>query len=155
MKDIKNKTCRYENCCKILSSGIARTKTSEYCAPHSPDEMVDMKGRKCVANDCGMLQSLGVTDTKTVDYCAPHSLDVKSKTQCMTKGRGKTPSDGVAGSKTAEYCAQNALEGMAHVKKKKRRIEGCGTQPLFGAAGGKVRKLRSIVLGTPWMEWST
>ena len=36
-----------------------------------------------------------------------------------------------------EYCAQHAPEGMADVKNRKCRIEGCGKRASFGVAGTK------------------
>ena len=128
------------SCDKQPSSGVAGTKTAEYCAQHALEGMVDVHSRKCRTGGCGKKAYFGVAGTKTGECCAQHlqdgMVDVKSR-KCRTATCGKQPFFGVAGTKSAKYCAQHAPEGMVDVKSRKCRTEGCGKRPFFGVADTK------------------
>ena len=124
----------------------ADSKMVEYCAQHTPVEMVNVKKGKCRTEGCRKGPYFGVAGTKTTVYCLRHApdgmVDVHSK-NCITEGCGKRPSYGVAGTKTAECCVQHAPDGMVDVKNNKCKTEEC------------VKVLSLGVTGTKMAEWST
>ena len=73
MVDVKNIKCRIEGCVKVLSFGIAGTKTAECSMQHAPDGMVDACSRKCRTGGCGKYPSFAVKNTRTAEYCAQYA----------------------------------------------------------------------------------
>ena len=65
------------------------TKIVEYCAQHSPDEMVNICSKKCRTEGCRKGPSYGVAGTKIVEYCEQHLPDGMVNVcnrKCRTEG---------------------------------------------------------------------
>ena len=119
------------------STGVAGTKTAQYCAQHAKNGMIYVKRSKCRTKGCGKGPSFGVAGTRTAEYCA-HNI----RPRCDVEGYMRR--------ETGSHHFGEQTIGNASQSDVKRKISPCQASPLSGGIEGACKRVRHLdIASTP------
>lgn len=136
--------CIHKDCTKRCIYGKPKSKKSEYCFDHKPEDYINVNSKTCCHSECNRQPLYGKPGSTKSEYCFTHKpsdvyIDVKNK-KCVHLGCDKQPNYGKSGS-IREYCSEHKpSDEYIDVKNKICRQVGCKKVPSYGKPESKLRE---------------